>query len=62
MIIWNCQKVNYSNSALKPILRLPNMPKVVYIWDIWIFQALGTIRFTGAPHGAYLQLENFGQH
>ena len=62
MIIWNCQKVNYSNSALKPLPRLPKVPKVAYVWDILIFQAFGTIRFTGASHRAYLQLENIGQH
>ena len=62
MIIWNCQKVNYSNSALKPLPRLPNVPKVAYVWPIWdilIFQAFGTIRFTGVSHGAYLQLEQW---
>jgi len=37
MIIWNCQNVNYSNSALKPLPRLPNVPKVAYVWDILIF-------------------------
>ena len=26
MIIWNCQKVSYFNSALKPLSRLPNIP------------------------------------
>ena len=62
MIIWNCQKVNHSNSALKPLPRLPNVPKVVYVWDILIFQAFETIRFTGASHGAYLQLVDFGQY
>ena len=28
MIIWNCQKVNSSNSALKPLPRNPDVPKV----------------------------------
>ena len=37
MIIWNGQKVNSSNSALKPLSRLPNVPKVTYVWDILIF-------------------------
>ena len=58
MIIWNCKKENHSNSALEPLLRLPNVPKVAYVWDILIFQAFGTIRFTGASCGAYLQLKN----
>ena len=62
MIIWNCQKVNSSNSALKPVPRLPNVPKVAYVWDILIFQAPVTFRFTGESHGAYLQLEYIVQH
>ena len=40
-------KINYSNSALKPLPRLPNVPKVAYVWDILIFQAFGTSRSTG---------------
>ena len=44
MIIWNCQKVNQSNSVLKPLPRLPNVPKVAYVWDILIFQAFWTSR------------------
>ena len=31
MIIWNGQKVNQSNSVLKPLPRLPNVPKVAYL-------------------------------
>ena len=27
---------------LKPLSRLPNVPKVLYVWDILIFQAVGT--------------------
>ena len=42
MITWNCQKVNHSKSALKPLPRLHNVPKVAYVWDILIFQAFGT--------------------
>ena len=57
MIIWNCQKVNQSNSALKPFPRLHNVPKVAFVWDILIFQAFGTFRFTGESHGAYLNLK-----
>ena len=62
MIIWNCQKVNSSNSALKPLQRLPNVPKVLYVWEILIFQAPVTYKFTGESHGYYLQLEHIGQH
>ena len=62
MIIWNCQTVNSSNSALKPLQRLPNVPKVSYVWDILIFQAPVTFRFTEESHGDYLQLEHIGQH
>ena len=62
MIIWNCQKVNSSNSALKPLQRLPNVPKVSYVWDILIFQAPVTFRFTEESHGDYLQLEHIGQN
>ena len=57
MIIWNCQKVNQSNSALKPLSRLHNVPKVAFVWDILIFQAFWTFRFTGESHGAYLNLK-----
>ena len=57
MIIWNCQKVNQSNSVLKPLPRLPNVPKVAYVWDILIFQTPVTFRFTGESHGAYLNLK-----
>ena len=57
MIIWNCQKVNQSNSVLKPLSRLPNVPKVAYVWDILIFQTPVTFRFTGESHGAYLNLK-----
>ena len=56
MIIWNCQKVNQSNSALKPLPRLPNVPKVAYVWDILIFQAFGTSWSTGKFQLAYLWL------
>ena len=61
MIIWNCQKVNSSDPALKPLPRLPNVPKVAYVWDILIFQAPLTFIFTGESPGAYLQLEYIGQ-
>ena len=57
MIICNCQKVNQSNSVLKPLPRLPNVPKVAYVWDILIFQTPVTFRFTGESHGAYLNLK-----
>ena len=57
MIIWNCQKVNSSNSALKPLLRLPNVPKVAYVWDILIIQAFGTSSSNGKYQWAYLWLE-----
>ena len=60
--LWNCQKVNSSYSALKPLPRLPNVPKVAYLWDILIFQAPVTFRFTGESHGSFLQLEYIGQH
>ena len=43
----DCQKVNYSNSALKPLPNLPNVPKAAYVWDNLIFQAFGTSRSTG---------------
>ena len=43
----DCQKENYSNSALKPLPNLPNVPKVAYVRDILIFQAFGTSRSTG---------------
>ena len=62
MIMWNCQKVNSSYSALKPLPRLPNVPKVAYIWDISIYQAPVTFRFTGESLGSFLQLEYIGQH
>ena len=57
MIIWNFQKVNSSNSALKPLLRLLNVPKVAYVWDILIIQAFGTSSSTGKYQWAYLWLE-----
>ena len=62
MIIWNCQKVNSSYSALKPLPWLPKVPKVAYLWDILVFQAPVTFRYTGESHGSYLQLEYIGQH
>ena len=62
MIIWNCQKVIFYNSAMKSLLRLPNVPKAAYVWDILIFQAPVTFRFTEESHGDYLQLEHIGQH
>ena len=57
MIIWNCQKVNQSNSALKPLSRLHNVPKGAFVWDILIFQAFGTFMFTGESHGPCLNLK-----
>ena len=62
MIIWNCQKVNHSNSALKPLPRLHNVPKVAYVWDILIFQAFGTSWSTGKFQVAYLWLETIEEN
>ena len=62
MIIWNCQKVNSSNSALKPLPRLHNVPKVVYVWDILIFQAFGTSWSTEKFQVAYLWLETIEEN
>ena len=62
MIIWNCQKVIYSNSAPKPFPGLPNVPKVAYVWDILIFQAFGTSRSTGKYQDAYLWLETIDEN
>ena len=62
MITWNCQKVNHSNSALKPLPRLHNVPKVAYVWDILIFQAFGTSWSTGKFQVAYLWLETIEEN
>ena len=62
MIIWNCQKVIYSNSAPKPLPGLPNVSEVAYVWDILIFQAFGTSRSTGKYQDAYLWLETIEEN
>ena len=62
MIIWNCQKVNHSNSAQKPLPRLHNVPKVAFLWDIFIFQAFGTSWSTGKFQVAYLWLETIEEN
>ena len=62
MITWNCQKVNHSKSALKPLPRLHNVPKVAYVWDILIFQAFGTSWSTGKFQVAYLWLETIEEN
>ena len=62
MIIWNSQKVNSFNSALKPLPKLPEVSKAAYVWDILIYQAPVTFRFSGNSHGAYLQLEYIAMH
>ena len=62
MITWNCQKVNHSNSALKPLPRLHNVPKVAFLWDIFIFQAFGTSWSTGKFQVAYLWLETIEEN
>ena len=62
MIIWNCQKVNYSNLALKHLPRPPSVPKVAYVWDILVFQAFGTSRSTGKYQDAYLWLETIEEN
>ena len=62
MITWNCQKVNHSNSAQKPLPRLHNVPKVAFLWDIFIFQAFGTSWSTGKFQVAYLWLETIEEN
>ena len=48
---WN--KVNFYNSALKPLPRLPNRSKRPQLWDILIFETSRTSRSTGKFQGTH---------
>ena len=56
MIHWNWNKVNFYNSALKHLSRLPNRSKQPSYWDILIFATFGTSRSTWKCHGFHLWL------
>ena len=56
MIHWNWNKVNFYNSALKPLPRLPYRSKQLSLWDILIFATFGTSRSTRKCHVFHLWL------
>ena len=47
-----CNKVNFYNSALKPLPRLPNRSKRPQLWDILIFETYRTSGSTGKFQGS----------
>ena len=58
MIHWNWNKVNFYNSALKPLSRLPNRSKLktTLLRGIFIVETFVTSRFTRKWHGFHLWL------